>query len=239
MEGSVWKRIKFQDGLYNGIGIANGYIPAALTFGLLAKSASLSLMETMSLSIFVYAGASQYMALNLIVIGTGTFEIVLTTFILNLRHFLMSAALNEKAEAEDEAVWKKAMYAFGITDEVFSVAAMRGGSINAAYMTGLILISYISWVISSGVGYIAGNVLPQVVQESMGFALYAMFIGLLVPLLKTSTKAVLLASTAALLNGILNYFHTLSSGWAIIASTLMAAVSIEAADQMRQKGRRV
>ncbi|OKL35883.1 AzlC family ABC transporter permease [Domibacillus mangrovi] len=235
MASLVAKYGEFKEGLYAGIGIAIGYIPAALTYGLLAKSAELSLTETLSLSIFVYAGAAQYMALNLIVIGTGIFEIVLTTFILNIRHFLMSAALNEKAE--NEAVWKKAAYAFGITDETFSVAAMRRSSINAAYMAGLIIISYSSWGISSGLGYIVGNVLPQVVQESMGVALYAMFIGLLVPSLKTHTKAVILAATAALLNCIFIYSHTFSSGWAIIMSTLLAAVSIEAVDQMRHKGK--
>jgi 4-azaleucine resistance transporter AzlC len=235
MEAAVAERSEFKEGLYSGIGIAIGYFPAALTFGLLAKSAELSLLETMSLSIFVFAGAAQYMALNLIAIGTGIFEIVLTTFILNIRHFLMSAALNEKAE--EEATWKKATYAFGVTDETFSVAAMRDEKINAAYMAGLIIISYSSWVISSGLGYIAGNLLPQVVQESMGVALYAMFIGLLVPSLKTSTKAIILAAAAALLNCIFIYSETLSSGWAIITSTLISAISIEAADQMRRKGR--
>ncbi|OMP67118.1 AzlC family ABC transporter permease [Domibacillus epiphyticus] len=235
MEAIVAGRGEFKEGLYAGIGIAIGYFPAALTYGLLAKSAELSFVETMSLSIFVFAGAAQYIALNLIALGTGIFEIVLTTFILNIRHFLMSAALNEKAE--NESIWKKSAYAFGVTDETFSVAAMREGSINSFYMAGLVIISYSSWVISSGLGYIAGNALPQVVQESMGIALYAMFIGLLVPSLKQSMKAVLLAGTAALLNCVFIYSGTLSTGWAIIISTLLAAVAIEAADQMRRKGR--
>ncbi|OLN23888.1 branched-chain amino acid ABC transporter permease [Domibacillus antri] len=234
METAAAERGEFKEGFYAGTGIAIGYFPAALTYGLLAKSAELSFVETMSLSIFVFAGAAQYIAISLIALGTGIFEIVLTTFILNIRHFLMSAALNEKAE--DESFWKKAAYSFGVTDETFSVASMRKGSINASYMAGLIIISYSSWVISSGLGYMAGNALPQVVQESMGVALYAMFIGLLVPLLKTSHKAIILAGTAALLNCIFIYSDTLSSGWAIIVSTLLAAVSIEAADQMKRKG---
>lgn len=234
METTAAAQSEFKDGLAAGTGIAIGYVPAALTYGLLAKSAELTFIETMSLSIFVFAGAAQYIALSLITIGTGVFEIVLTTFILNIRHFLMSAALNEKAE--EEAMWKKAVYSFGVTDETFSVAAMKRGSIHSSFMAGLILISYSSWVLGSGLGFVAGNAMPPVVQESMGIALYAMFIGLLVPSLKTSLKAVILAVTAAVLNCIFTYSGALSSGWAIIISTLIASISIEVAGQVRQKG---
>ncbi|WP_046175399.1 AzlC family ABC transporter permease [Domibacillus indicus] len=234
METTAVAPSEFKNGLAAGTGIAIGYVPAALTYGLLAKSAELTFIETMSLSIFVFAGAAQYIALSLITIGTGVFEIVLTTFILNIRHFLMSAALNEKAE--EEAIWKKAAYAFGITDETFSVAAMKDGTLHSSFMAGLVLISYSSWVIGSGLGFAAGNAMPSVVQESMGIALYAMFIGLLVPSLKTSWKAVLLAGTAALLNCIFTYSDALSSGWAIITSTLIASISIEAANRLRRKG---
>lgn len=234
METTVAAQSEFKDGLAAGTGIAIGYVPAALTYGLLAKSAELTFIETMSLSIFVFAGAAQYIALSLITIGTGVFEIVLTTFILNIRHFLMSAALNEKAE--EEAMWKKAAYSFGVTDETFSVAAMKSGSIHSSFMAGLILISYSSWVLGSGLGFVAGNAMPPVVQESMGIALYAMFIGLLVPSLKTSLKAVILAVTAAVLNCIFTYSGALSSGWAIIISTLIASISIEVAGQVRRKG---
>lgn len=236
METTAEAHSEFRDGFTAGIGIAIGYFPAALTYGLLAKSAELTFFETMSLSIFVFAGAAQYIALSLIALGTGIFEIVLTTFILNIRHFLMSAALNEKAE--EEAVWKKAAYAFGVTDETFSVAAMKTGAVHSSFMAGLIVVSYSSWVISSGLGYLAGNALPMVVQESMGIALYAMFIGLLVPSLKTSSKAILLASAAALLNCVFTYSGIFSSGWSIILATLIAALSVETAEQIKRKGQR-
>ncbi len=235
VETTAVAQSEFKDGFTSGIGIAIGYFPAALTYGLLAKSAELTFLETMSLSIFVFAGAAQYIALSLIALGTGIFEIVLTTFILNIRHFLMSTALNEKAEEEE--IWKKAAYAFGVTDETFSVAAMRNRTINSSFMAGLAIVSYLSWVISSGLGYLAGNALPQIVQESMGIALYAMFIGLLVPSLKKSEKAVLLAATAALLNCVFTFSEILSSGWSIILSTLIASLAVEAAVQLKPKGK--
>jgi 4-azaleucine resistance transporter AzlC len=216
----------FREGIHDGISIAIGYMPIALTFGLLAKSSGLSIVETTMMSLLVFAGASQYIALNLITLGTGSIAIILTTFIVNIRHLLMSASLNEKAEKAHPL--KKAIYAFGITDETFSVTATKEGTVTSSYMFGVILMAYSSWVINSAVGHLIGASLPQVLQESMGIAIYAMFIGLLVPALKKQRKAVFLAGSAAVLNSIFTLIFPPSwGGWAIVTATLIAAVVIE------------
>jgi 4-azaleucine resistance transporter AzlC len=222
---AVGKSSLFRQGVQAGVSIAIGYMPIALTFGLLAKTTGLTLAETVLMSVIVFAGASQYIALNLLSIGTGTFEIVLTTFILNIRHFLMSASLNEKAEPD--LLWKKALYAFGITDETFSVAAMKEGSVTASYMFGLILISYGSWVVNSGIGHLVGASLPQSLQESMSVALYAMFIGLLVPSLKKQRKTIWLAGMAAVVNSLCTLVLHISKGWSIVIATLAAAIIVQ------------
>ncbi|MRX73543.1 branched-chain amino acid ABC transporter permease [Bacillus lacus] len=230
----VKKQSDFLNGMQAGISIAVGYMPIALTFGILAKSTGLSIGETTLMSILVFAGAAQYISLSLLAAYTGLFEIILTTFILNLRHFLMSASLSEKAE--NDPVWKKAVYSFGLTDETFSVASTKEGTVNAGYMFGLVLISYGSWVVNSAAGYAVGDILPVSVQESMGIALYAMFIGLLVPSLKKHRKVVLLASLAAVLNSIFTFSAMLPAGWSIIVSTVAASVLIEAVQYWRKKG---
>lgn len=216
---------EFKRGVKAGIGIGIGYFPVALTFGLLAKATDLNVMETLLMSMIVFAGAAQYIALSLISLGTGMFEIILTTFIVNIRHFLLSASLNEKA-ADDHPAFK-AVYAFGITDETFSLAAMRDGTVTAGYMFGLNLVAYSSWVVFSGIGHVLGAGLPQVLQESMSVALYAMFIGLLVPSLKKNVKIVFLAVLAAAFNTIFTMSEFLSSGWSIVVSTLLAAILTE------------
>ncbi|MBY6267610.1 AzlC family ABC transporter permease, partial [Parageobacillus thermoglucosidasius] len=66
----------FRQGVQAGVTIAIGYMPIALTFGLLAKTTGLTLVETTMMSAVVYAGAAQYIALNLFAVGTGAFEIV-------------------------------------------------------------------------------------------------------------------------------------------------------------------
>ncbi|MCG1022420.1 AzlC family ABC transporter permease [Sutcliffiella horikoshii] len=215
----------FRNGLQAGVSIAIGYIPIAITFGLLAKSAGLTVSETVLMSLLVFAGAAQYMSLNMIVLGSGVFEIVMTTFILNIRHFLMSASLNEKVE--EKTLWKKSLFSFGITDETFSVAATKEGFIQTGYMFGVILIAYSSWVVSSGVGHVIGSSLPASLQESMAVALYAMFVGLLMPSLKKHRKVVVLAGTAAILNSVFSLVVGIPAGWSIVLATISSAVGIE------------
>ncbi len=219
------KTSSFRNGLQAGVSIAIGYIPIAITFGLLAKSAGLTVTETVLMSLLVFAGAAQYMSLNMIVLGSGVFEIVMTTFILNIRHFLMSASLNEKVE--EKSLWKKSLFSFGITDETFSVTATKEGTIKTGYMFGVILIAYSSWVVSSGIGHVIGSSLPSSLQESMAVALYAMFVGLLMPSLKKHRKVVMLAGAAAILNSVFSLVIGIAAGWSIVLATITSAIGIE------------
>lgn len=222
---------EFKMGFKAGISIAIGYLPIALTFGLIAKTTGLTFGETFMMSLLVFAGAAQYISLSLLTQSIGIFEIVLTTFIVNIRHFLMSASLNEKVD--EDSIPARLAYSFGITDETFSVAATRDGTITSGYMFGLIFISYSSWVINSGVGFLIGSGLPRTLQESMSVALYAMFVGLLVPSMKKSIKVIFLAVLAACFNSIFTLTEVMSTGWAIVSATLLSAILVEWVDTLK------
>lgn len=216
----------FTAGLKAGTSIAIGYFPVALTFGLLAKTTGLSLIEATAMSIFVFAGAAQYISLSLITAGVAPILIVLNTFVVNIRHFLMTAALNEKME--QAAVWKKALYAFGITDESFAVLAIQEDSkVRTSFAAGVIAISYGSWVVFTAFGHLIGANLPQFLQAAMSIALYAMFVGLLVPSMRGNRKVFSLAAIAGILNSVFYFTGWLSTGWAILFSTVASAVIIE------------
>jgi len=223
---------EFKKGIQAGISIGIGYFPIALTFGLLAKTSGLSLYETVLMSLIVFAGASQYISLSLIAYGTGIFEIILTTFIVNIRHFLMSTSLNEKVE--EDHLLNKLIYSFGITDETFSVVATKEGPAATGFLFGVISVSYSSWVVFSGLGHLIGANLPQTLQESMGVALYAMFIGLLVPSMKKSIKVVFLAVLGAIFNSIFTIGNLMAQGWAIVSATLLSAIIIESVEVIKR-----
>ena len=220
------KSLHFFAGLKAGMPIAIGYFPVALTFGLLAKTTDLSLLEATAMSMFVYAGASQYVGLSLISKGVDPIVIILNTFILNIRHFLMSAALNEKMAYAPK--WTKGLFAFWVTDETFSVLATRKEQqLPMSFGFGVNLIAYSSWVTFTVVGHLIGANLPMFLQAAMSVALYAMFIGLFVPSMRNNRKVALLALVAALLNSIFYWTQWLSNGWAIIVSALISAIAVE------------
>lgn len=114
---------KVREGVVAALPIMIGYFPIAMAFGLLSKNTYVSLRDTGLLSIMVYAGASQFMALDLIRAGVSAGSIVLATFLLNLRHMMMSASL--AVEFQDMKRKFLPIVAFGITDETFSVISFN------------------------------------------------------------------------------------------------------------------
>lgn len=217
---------EFNKGLRAGLSIGIGYFPVALTFGLLAKTTGLSLIEATAMSIFVFAGAAQYISLSLITAGVDPFLIVINTFVVNIRHFLMTASLNEKLHPASKPV--KAAVAFGVTDETFSViATSKEDKVTTSQAFGVIAVAYGSWVVFTALGHLIGDVLPAFLQVAMSIALYALFIALLVPSMKGSRKVVILASLSAIFSCVFYYTELLSTGWAILASTLLASILIE------------
>ncbi|MDX1807637.1 MAG: AzlC family ABC transporter permease [Paenisporosarcina sp.] len=224
----------FMNGIRAGLSIAIGYFPIALTFGLLAKTSGLSMWEATAMSMFVFAGAAQYISLTLITTGVDPILIVLNTFVVNIRHFLMTASLNEKMQPD--ARWKKAIYAFGVTDESFSVlATQKQERIRTSFAAGVILISYGSWVVFTALGHVIGANLPAFLQAAMSIALYAMFVGLLVPSMKGNRKVALLALFGAVIHSTLYWSGLLSTGWSILVATLGSAILVEIL--YAQKGR--
>lgn len=217
----------FAQGLKAGLPIAIGYLPIALAFGLLARSAGVSLLTTVLMSLLVFAGASQFIAVNLLALGTQAWEIVLTTLVINLRHFLMSASLSQRLAPGLSKPWRS-LLAFGITDETFTVASLQTQSTLAApFILGLNLFAYASWVLGSGLGVLLASGLPAALQASMGIALYAMFIGLLVPSLRNGLPVVVVVLAAVVFQAIMNWVPGLSflaTGWKLVISAGLASM---------------
>ena len=214
-------------GLKKGIPIALGYIPIAIAFGLLAKANHISSYISIMMSFLVFAGASQFVAINLLISNTGFSGIILTTFIINLRHFLMSASISQKIKNDIPKLWLS-IISFGITDETFSVASLSSpGSVSSGFLLGLNIIAYLAWVMGTMLGYFLGSGLPGNLQSSMGIALYSMFIGLLIPGIKNSksdfTVVILAISLSSFLYWGPEILSSLSRGWKVIISTCTAA----------------
>jgi 4-azaleucine resistance transporter AzlC len=218
----------FRAGLMKGLPIAVGYFAIATTFGLIAVSVGLNVWQAAAMSLFVFAGASQFVALELMAAGTGMAEIVVTTFILNLRHLLMSTVIAERLKATSK--WSSIL-SFGITDETFVVSTVsdsdvpnkKGATLSPAYLGGIMLIAYSWWFAGTVVGSLFAQWIPVTLATSLGVALYAMFIGLLVPSVRRSWKIGAVALISAGIAWGSEWLPGLSGGWGIIVATVVAS----------------
>ncbi|MGP4076486.1 AzlC family ABC transporter permease [Halobacillus sp. K22] len=213
-------------GMLAGSPIMLGYLPIALTYGVLASQSGMSLSELTLMSLLVFAGAAQFLAVGMLASGTGIFEIVVATFVLNFRHFVMSLSFVNRLKKI--ALRAKLPMTLGLTDETFTVSALyrkEAKEENSAYFfSALIITAYVSWVGGSFLGGVLGDVMPERLSESMGVALYAMFIGLLVPSVKKHYRIAIVASLAMMIN----YFAQqigFSQGWAIVLGTVAGGFS--------------
>lgn len=168
------------------------------------------------MSVFVYARASEMMAAGMYAQGAGIAAIVLATFILNLRHFIMSACVMNGMRSEKLAF--KELAAFGVTDEVFAIyTTQKKLERPGLVFLGMALISYLSWNLGTVIGAVASDFLPALLTAALGIAMYAMFIALLMPSLHGNGRLALLVVFTAAVNTLLSRF--LDSGWALIASS--------------------
>ncbi|MDC7224326.1 MAG: AzlC family ABC transporter permease [Spirochaetales bacterium] len=205
-------------GIKDGIPVLVGYFTTAVAFGLMGRNGELLFLETLTVSLFVFAGASQFIFLSLIATGAGGLEIVITTFLVNLRHMLMSASLAVRLEKKSLLL---PFAAFGVTDETFAVASFGADRITEKYLLGLNTTAYIGWIGGTAAGYLAGNLLPEKLQNIMGILLYLLFVAILTPEVKkrASLLPVILLSGGA--NWLLTLAGWMGSGWNMIAAIIL------------------
>ncbi len=200
--------------------IVMGYFPIAMAYGLLAKNTGLSVVEAGLTSGLIYAGAAQFMALDLFASGVATGSIILTTFLLNLRYFVMSASLSVNLKEDTKPFLP--LIGFGITDETFSVLSFNKDKLNSLYVLIVNVFPYLSWTIGTITGYIAGELLPLSLQTALGLGLYGLFAALLFPSFKGETALIKISMLAVVVYTAIFKWGRLSSGWDIILGIVLS-----------------
>lgn len=196
----------FQSGLLTALPIAMGYFPIAFAFGVSATGAGLSPLEAFALSLIIYAGASQFLALALITSGAPLLVSAFTLIAMNLRHLLYGPALLKSAA--DHATTRHAWaWAWGLTDEVFGAALgeiARGRKFSEPFMFGLGLGAYVSWLSGTVLGAWAGggalDAYP-VLEAGLSFMLPALFLSLLLSILSRPQLPVIAVAGLATVAG--------------------------------------
>lgn len=210
---------EFRAGARDSLPLIIGATPFGIIFGAVAVNSGLSVWATAALSLFVFAGASQFVAAGLVAGGAGVLIIVLTTFVVNLRHGLYAVTLSPYVKHLPQN-WLLPL-GFSLTDETFLVAVERYQQADASphkhwYQAGSALFMYVNWQLWTWVGIFAGQSLPDPNSWGLDFALVVTFVGMLVPGLRTRPLLVcaLVAGTSAIL------FAGLPNQLGLLAATL-------------------
>lgn len=220
------KKQEFFEGLRDGLPICLGYFSVSMAFGMTAVLSGIPLWAAVVISLTNLTSAGQFAGMNLIVTGGAFVEIALTTLIINIRYFLMSISVSQKVE-QKMSMKERLAVAFGITDEIFAVSMQRNHELTTAYMAGLILISLLGWTGGTWIGGAVTSLMPEVLSNAMGIALYGMFIAIIIPPAKEHKNvrfAVVLAILASAACNYLPVVKNLSSGWTIILVTIVVCM---------------
>ncbi len=213
-----------RSGMAEGLPIFIGYFPVAVAFGLLAKSVPLSFLEAGLFSAIVFAGASQFIAASLLASGIGIGSIIVTTFLINSRHLLMSTSVAAKLTGTRR--WFP-LAAFGVTDETFAVATTRSEPFGTPYLLALNTTAWLGWLTGTLTGYLAGSLLPPRLQTAMGILLYVMFLGILMPEVRKDVRVLVLAGLSGVIHWGLKATGWLPGGWCLVIAILVSVAIVE------------
>ena len=189
---------EFLAGVRAQLPILVGVMPFGLIFGVLAIASGIPPLEAQGFSLFVFAGSAQFIAAQVIGEGASALVVVLTIFVVNLRHALYSASMAPH--------WRKLPFRWKVplswllTDEAFATTSVRYRKGNTAqahwFMLGSGLTLWASWQVSTALGIVLGAQVPG--GLALDFALPVTFLALLMPML-IDRPTVAAALTAGLL----------------------------------------
>lgn len=211
------RKEKFIEGCKKGVPIAFGYVPMGIGYAAIAIKAGMTPIQTVSMSVLVYAGAGQIIAASMLLSGATAMAIILTNFVVNLRYFVMSTCVLN--QVEESRLPLNILAAYVTVDESFAMFSLSEDS-NIWIYLGIAIFAWLSWILGAGIGVVVLDLLPVIVTNSFNISLYALFVAILVPAIKESKQIALLVLLTAILNVVLGQFL---GNWSLIVSTLLGA----------------
>lgn len=156
-----------------------GYVFLGFGFGILLNESGYGALWSLAMSLFIYAGSMQYVAISLISGGTGLLTVALTTLMVNARHLFYGISM---VDSYSGAGSKKPYLIFALTDETYSLVSRNRvpeGISRHSYCFLVSLFDQFYWVAGSLLGSLAGSLIP-INYKGVDFALTALFVTIFV-----------------------------------------------------------
>lgn len=200
-EPALAQQSGWQLGVKDALPLLGGYIPVAMSFGLVATQAGFSVLQACLISGLVYAGASQFLFVAMVASGAPLWLVVAMTLLINARHLVY--APNIAPYIPNGRYWLLLMH--GLTDQLFALSHSRMPQLNAQarlpWYIAAASIAWLSWVGGTWLGAVAGSEISSrwpLLAQVFPFALPALFIVLLAPKFTDRPWAISLALTIVL-----------------------------------------
>jgi 4-azaleucine resistance transporter AzlC len=187
-------------------------------FGGLAVQAGLRPLEIWAMSVLVLAGASQFVAVPMIAAGAPALAIIVTTYVVNMRHYLMAATLAPSFRGFKRR-WL-ALIAHFINDESFAVASARSQPPDAGVYLGSAAAIYASFVGGVVVGTLLGGLVDDPERYGLDFAFPAVFLALVAVQLRRRADWLVAVGAAVLAVALA---LVLPNNWHIVIAGLVAS----------------
>ncbi len=216
---------RYHHGLRDGLPIGLGYLSVSFGFGISAVGEGLRALEALIISMTNLTSAGQVAGVTVIVAAGTLLEMILTQLVINLRYSLMGITLTQRLDRRCTTPHRLAM-SFGITDEIFAVAASKPHPVGPSYFYGLMTLPYVGWASGTLLGALAGQIFPESLRTAMGIMIYAMFIAIILPPMRNNRgvlAVVLIAAGLSCAIAFLPFLSWISAGFSIIICAIAAA----------------
>lgn len=207
----------FNYGVLDGWPMWFAYIPIAMLWGTLAAAKGFSPFEAMLMSALVYAGASQFVAIEMWIDPLPIILVVFTILIINLRHVLYAASISRHMDLIPKNLQPFLIYV--LTDEAWALAERKALTqpLTLGYYVGVAVPLWPTWFISSAIGAYIGTKLPSPALIGLDFAFAAMFIAILAGFWKGPRTGAVVVTSAFI--AVLSKYY-LPGAWYIILGGL-------------------
>lgn len=164
---------KIKNAFYATIPVMAGYLVLGIGFGMVLRTRGYGILWALAMSVFIYAGSMQYVAIDLLTGGVSLITAAVTTLAVNARHLFYSISMIDKYKNQK----RKNFLIFTLTDETYSLVCSEvpDGTDASSYYFYVSLFDYIYWIGGSAIGSVLGSVLP-IRTEGVDFALTALFL---------------------------------------------------------------
>jgi len=217
---------EYMRGLRAGLPICVGYLSVSFAFGIFAVGSGLTVWQTVLISMLNVTSAGQLAGVPQLAALAPLAEVAATQLFINLRYLLMSVSMSQRL-APDVRTRDRFAISFIQTDEVFAVASRENGEVGRSFLYGLITLPYIGWASGTLIGAAAGNVLPQLIVDALGIAIYGMFAAIIIPDARRSKPILGVSLMAAAISCAFRFIPALggvSGGISIIISAAAASL---------------